>query len=393
MIVKPRIREFICTTAHPVGCAELVRHRAERLRGLRLDDAPKRVLVIGCSGGYGLATRIVTAFAGGADTIGVSMERAPEPDRTGSAGWYSNRAFEKLAADAGRRAFTHEGDAFSDEMKNRVADTIAEQFGQIDLLVYSLAAPARRHPRTGEVHRAVVKPMVPFSQLKTLDTDHGRVIEVSLGAATGSDLADTIAVMGGEDWALWVDALGGRGLLSPAFRTYNYTYIGADATRPIYGDGTIGRAKAHVEETARSIAERLGEGRARVVALKAIVTQASSAIPILPLYASLLRAVMNDRGGQEDAIDQILRLFRDVDPDCDVDEAGRIRLDEAELAESVQEEIRARWPHVTTESLPRLADFPGYRSEQLGLFGFGVPGIDYSLDVDPMAVTFAERAA
>ena len=392
MIVQPRIREFICTTAHPTGCAELVKRQVDRVAANRFGNVPRRIVVIGCSGGYGLATRIAATFAGDARVIGVSMERIPELDRTASAGWYSNRAIEQLATQAGRYARTIEGDAFSNEIKIEVAKAIREDFGKIDLLVYSLAAPSRRDPRTGHIHRAVVMPTSELRDVKSLDTDRGQVIKLDLAPASEANVADTIAVMGGADWKLWLNMLAAEQLLSKDFSTYHYTYIGSEATRPLYRDGTIGRAKADVERTAREINVWLGAGRARLVALRAAVTQASSAIPIMPLYSSLLRAVLAPSAGYEGTIDQIVRLFSTAPGDHEVDDAGCLRMDRAELDGGIQAEIGRRWNLVNTGNLAELADFPGYRAEQLGLFGFGVSGVDYARDIDPRTVTILTPA-
>jgi enoyl-[acyl-carrier protein] reductase/trans-2-enoyl-CoA reductase (NAD+) len=383
VLIKPRMRGFICTTAHPVGSASLVRQAVDRLAGVRLPCAPGRVLVIGGSSGYGLATRLVTAFAGGAATIGVSYERPPTADRTASAGWYNNRSFEVLARARGLAAATLEGDAFSVEVKAQAADLIARDFGQIDLLVYSLAAPSRRDPRTGLTHYSSILPLRPCSDLKSLDVDTGAISLASLPVATQAQLDDTVAVMGGSDWSDWVQTLRARDLLSPECRTLHYTYVGSPPTAPIYADGTIGRAKADAALKARIMNDSLGEGFARLVALKAIVTQASSAIPLMPLYWSLLAPVMTQLGLHEGALEQILRLFEHVLPRGAVDDQGRLRLDDRELRDDVQAEVARRWSLVTTENLAQHADWPGFRAEQLRVFGFDAPGVDYAREVDP----------
>ncbi|KQY26160.1 hypothetical protein ASD38_20670 [Caulobacter sp. Root487D2Y] len=383
MLIKPRMRGFICTTAHPVGSAALMRQAVDRLADVRLSRAPRRVLVIGGSSGYGLATRLVTAFAGGAATIGVSHERSPTDDRTASAGWYNNRSFEVLARGRGLVAATLEGDAFSDEVKAQTVDLIVRDFGQVDLLVYSLAAPSRRDPRTGLTHYSSILPLRPCSDLKALDVDTGAITVASLPAATQAQLDDTVAVMGGGDWSRWVETLAAHDLLSPGCRTLHYTYVGSPPTAPIYADGTIGRAKADTALAARRMNDVLGEGFARLVALKAIVTQASSAIPLMPLYWSLLAPVMTRLGLQEGALEQILRLFEQVIPGGEVDGEGRLRLDDRELRDDVQAEVARRWSLVTTESLAQYADWPGFRAEQLRLFGFDAPGVDYAREVDP----------
>ncbi len=393
MIIRPRMRDFICTTAHPIGCVELVRRQVERATRLNLPAVPQRVLVIGCSGGYGLATRIVTSFGGGANSIGVSFERAPCQDRTASAGWYNNRAFEALSNKAGLDALTIEGDAFAEDTKDMVCDAIAKRWGQVDLLVYSLAAPARRDPHTGIMHYAAVKPTVPLSGVKSLDTDRGRVITVDIAAASEDEIRGTIKVMGGEDWQAWTELLVARGLAAPDFRTNHYTYLGAEATRPIYRDGTIGLAKADVERAAVELVKKLGRDVARVVVLPAAVTQASSAIPIVPLYASVLRQVLRERGNNEDALDQIARLYGISELELRRDAEGRVRMDGCEMDPEVQSEIAARWPLVANDTLHKLADFPGYRAEQLSLFGFAVSGVDYAESLDPETIAFLPSAS
>jgi enoyl-[acyl-carrier protein] reductase/trans-2-enoyl-CoA reductase (NAD+) len=349
-------------------------------------DRPKRVLVLGCSAGYGLASRIVATFGGGADTVGVSFEKPPSETRTATAGWYNNRAFEAEARAQGHRAVTLDGDAFSDEMKAEVIAAVREELGQIDMLIYSMAAPVRTHPRTGETHRSVIKPLGEPVRVKTLNTDKGEVYETELAPATPEETAATVTVMGGEDWEMWVDALANAGLLADGFRTLDYTYIGSELTWPIYWHATLGKAKEDVDRAAAAIRQRLGPDAARVVSLKAVVTQASSAIPVVPLYGVVLFRVMKDMGLHEGCIEQIDRLFREVLPQPAYDEAGRIRLDDRELSEPVQAEVNRRWPTVSTESLPTLGDLAGFRRDFLRIFGFGVGGVDYGQDLDPRVV-------
>jgi enoyl-[acyl-carrier protein] reductase / trans-2-enoyl-CoA reductase (NAD+) len=388
MIIEPRVRGFICTTAHPVGCATNVREQiAYVVRKGPIPECPKRVAVLGCSTGYGLASRIVSTFAGGADTIGVSLEREPTVKRTGTAGWYNNRAFEIEAQKIGRSPLTLEGDAFSDELKKIFIDRVREKFGQLDMLVYSMAAPARTDPVTGITYRSVIKPLGAPVQIKTLDTETGEVFETTLEPASEDQTAATVAVMGGEDWKRWIDQLADAGVLASGFRTLNYTYIGSELTWPIYWNGTLGRAKADLDSKAEAIRGRLGAEAARVVALKAVVTQASSAIPVVPLYGTVLFKVMKHLGLHEGCIEQIDRLFRTrLGSDVELDEAGRIRVDDWELSPEVQSEVSRRWPLLSTETLGQLADLPEYRSQFLRLFGFGIDGVDYSQDLDPRVV-------
>ena len=388
MIIEPRVRGFICTTAHPVGCATNVREQiAYVLRHGPIPDCPKRVAVLGCSTGYGLASRIVTTFAGGAETIGVSFERPPTEKRTSTAGWYNNRAFEIEARKIGRSPVTLEGDAFSDEMKKDFIARVRETFGQLDLLVYSMAAPTRTDPDTGQVYRSAIKPLGAPVDIKTLDTETGEVYETTISPASEEEAAATVAVMGGDDWKRWIDQLADAGVLAPGFRTFNYTYIGSELTWPIYWKGTLGRAKADLDRKAEAIRERLGTEAARVVALKAVVTQASSAIPVVPLYGTVLFKVMKQLGLHEGCIEQIDRLFRTrLGKDAPLDEAQRLRVDDWELSPEVQTEVLRRWPLLSTETLGELADLAEYKSQFLRLFGFGIDGVDYTQDVDPRVV-------
>jgi enoyl-[acyl-carrier protein] reductase/trans-2-enoyl-CoA reductase (NAD+) len=388
MIVKPRIRGFICTTAHPEGCRAHVAEQIGYVRGQRpLDGGIRRALVIGCSGGYGLASRIVAAFGCGADTLGVSFEKPPADNKTATAGWYNNIAFEEAARAAGRYAKTLDGDAFSDAMKQQVFETIRADLGQIDLLVYSLASPVRMHPRTGVLHRSTIKPLGEPVHIKTLNVDKGEVHEVDLEPATPEETAGTVAVMGGEDWEFWIEALQSAGVLAEGFRTLAYTYIGSELTWPIYWHATLGKAKEDLDRAAAALRPQLAAlgGDARVASLKAVVSQASSAIPVVPLYASLLFRVMKEQGVHEDIIAHIHRLF--ATQLCDgaqrLDEAGRIRVDDVELSAAVQDEVRRRWPLVSTGNLGELADLEGFRADFLRIFGFGIDGVDYEAEQDP----------
>ncbi len=389
MIIAPKIRGFICTTAHPEGCAEHVREEIEFVRSHGpVAGLPKRVLVIGASTGYGLASRIVPAFAGGAATIGVFFEKPGEPARCGSAGWYNSIAFEKAAHSAGLYAKSVNGDAFSDAIKTQTIDLIKAGLGTVDAVIYSLASPRRTHPRTGVVHKSALKPIgAPFTA-RTLDTDKGVISTVTIDPATEQDIADTLAVMGGEDWEMWIDALTAAGVLADGATTLAYSYIGPDLTWAVYRNGTIGRAKEDLEATAKRLSARLGGkgGRAFVSINKALVTQASSAIPVVPLYISLLYKVMKQKGTHEGCIEQIQRLFADhLAPGADpqLDQAGRIRVDDLEMQPDVQAAVAELWPQVTTENLPQLSDIAGYRAEFLKLFGFGLPGVDYAAESDP----------
>ncbi|MFN0127128.1 MAG: enoyl-ACP reductase FabV [Verrucomicrobiales bacterium] len=388
MIVTPKIRGFICTTAHPAGCA---RHVAEQIAVVRnrgpIPGGPKKVLVIGASTGYGLASRIATAFGSHAATIGVFFERAAEPGRTATAGWYNTAAFEREAAAAGLYARSFNGDAFSDALKVEVVAAIKADLGQVDCVVYSLASPRRAHPRTGEVFKSVLKSIGSVYTNKNLNTSTGAVAEISIDPAQGDDVEQTIAVMGGEDWELWIDALQQADALAPGVQTIAFSYIGPEVTWPIYKNGTIGRAKEDLERAQRALNTRLAplHGKSWISVNKALVTQASSAIPVVPLYISLLYKVMKEAGSHEDCIEQMDRLFRDrlASGNPQPDEAGRIRLDDWEMARPVQEKVDRHWQAVTTDNLAELADFQGYQDAFLRLFGFGLPGVDYTADTNP----------
>lgn len=388
MIIQPKIRGFICTTAHPDGCAKHVEEQIRYVRSKPPIDGPKKVLVLGASTGFGLATRIAAAFGCGAGTLGVFFERPAEGKRTATAGWYNTAAFTRAAREAGLYAENINGDAFSDAIKQQAIETIRRDLGQVDLVVYSLAAPRRTDPRTGAVYTSVLKPVgKPFSG-KTADVNTGQVTEVTLEPATEEEIHGTVRVMGGEDWKLWMDALREAGVLADGAKTVAYSYIGPAVTRAIYRDGTIGRAKDDLERTAREIDAGLQPigGRAFVSVNKALVTQASSAIPVVPLYISLLFKVMKEKGVHEGTIEQIYRLLAErlyTGGDVPVDEEGRIRIDDLELREDVQREVAERWERVNTDNLPDLSDIAGYRADFLKLFGFGLPGVDYEADTDP----------
>ena len=387
MIVAPKIRGFICTTAHPTGCAKHVANQIAVVKNRGpITNAPKKVLVIGASTGYGLASRIATAFGGGAATIGVFFERGAEGDRTATAGWYNTAAFEREAAAAGLYARSFNGDAFSDELKKTVVEAVKQDLGQVDCVVYSLASPRRQHPRSGEVFKSVLKPIGQAYSNKNLNTTNGQVNEVTIESANDEEIAHTIAVMGGEDWEMWMDALQEAGALAPGVRTLAYSYIGPSLTWPIYKNGTIGRAKEDLERAQRDIEAKLAPlgGKAWVSVNKALVTQASSAIPVVPLYISILYKAMKAAGNHEECAEQMDRLFRERlnSSTPALDDAGRIRLDDWEMADELQTLIADRWAKVTTENLGELADFAGYQESFHRLFGFGLAGVDYGADVD-----------
>ncbi len=387
MVVKPRVRGFICTTAHPRGCAEHVRRQIEYVRAQPAVDASlNNVLVVGCSGGYGLASRIVAAFGCGAKTLGISFEKAPTEKKTATYGWYNNRAFEAAADQAGTYARTLDGDAYSDEMKAQAVAALRENFGKVDLLVYSLASPVRAHPRTGELHRSAIKPLGEAVRSKSLNVGTGEVHEVALEPATPEEQAATVQVMGGEDWEFWVNALREADLLADGFRTVAYTYVGSELTWPIYWHATLGKAKEDVDRAAASINRVTADvnGRAQVAALKAVVTQASTAIPVVPLYASLLFRVMKDQGVHENVIEHIHRLFATqlaTGVTQRLDDEGRIRVDDVELSAPIQNEMRSRWADVTTENLNQLGDLDGFMTDFMRIFGFEFDNVDYDADV------------
>lgn len=388
VIIAPKIRGFICTTAHPEGCAK---HVADQIAVVKsrgtIGNGPKKVLVIGSSTGYGLSSRIAAAFGSDAATIGVFFEKPAEAEKCGTAGWYNSAAFEKEAASAGLYARSFNGDAFSDDVKKQVIAAIKADLGQVDLVVYSLASPRRNDPKTGESHRSVLKPVGASYTNKNLNTTTGNVSEITIPPAEGDDVAQTIAVMGGEDWQLWLDALLDAGVLAEGVRTVAYSYIGPEVTWPIYKNGTIGKAKEDLERVQRELDAKLAplHGKAWVSVNKALVTQASSAIPVVPLYISLLYKVMKADGTHEDTIEQMDRLFRDrlYSGNPQPDDAGRIRVDDWEMNPKVQALVNERWQTVDTENFSKLGDFEGYQSSFLRLFGFGIEGVDYAADTDP----------
>lgn len=389
MKIEPKIRGFICTTAHPEGCAQHVQEQINYVKQNRPISGPKKVLVIGASTGYGLASRITSTFGSGADTIGVFFERPASGKRTASAGWYNTAAFEQAARADGYYAKSINGDAFSDEIKQETIELIKEQFGQVDMVVYSLASPRRTHPKTGETFSSVLKPIGQSFTNKTVDTNSGEVSSVTIEPANEEEIEHTVAVMGGEDWEMWMDALEQAGVLADGAVTVAYSYIGPEVTHAVYREGTIGRAKEHLEETAHRLSDRLSAkgGRAFVSVNKALVTQASAAIPVVPLYISLLFKVMKEKGIHEGCIEQIYRLYADrlyADEETLVDEKGRIRVDDLEMRTDIQAEVDALWGQVNSENLADISDIEGYRTEFLKLFGFGIDGVDYEADTDPV---------
>ena len=391
MIIKPRVRGFICLTAHPTGCAAHVQEQIDHVRSQgAIENGPRNVLVVGASTGYGLASRITAAFGSGAKTMGVFYERPPKKGKCATAGWYNTAAFHRAAIAEGLYARSFNGDAFSDELKATAVEAIKEDLGQIDLVVYSLASPRRQHPRTGEVHKSVLKPIGEHYSARTLDTDRSEVSEVTIEPATEGEIQDTVTVMGGEDWELWMEALNGAGLLAPGAISAAYDYIGPEVTWPIYTNGTIGRAKVDLRATGQRITQLLkanAGGDAFISVNKALVTQASSAIPVVPLYISILYRIMKEKGTHEGTIEQIQRLFATHLFNNEVpklDDKGLIRIDDLEMDPGVQQQVNEIWPQVTSENLREITDFAGYQDDFLKLFGFGLPGVDYDQEVDPM---------
>ena len=389
MIVSPKIRGFICTTSHPDGCAANVQEQINFVKSHpKIENGPKNVLVIGASAGYGLASRIVPAFGSGANTLGVFFEKPGTETRSGSAGWYNSAAFEKAATAEGLFAKSLNGDAFSHELKKQAVDIIKNEMGgKVDLIVYSLASPRRTDPDTGEVFKSVLKTTGGDYTNKTLNTDKGEVSEVTIGAATEEEIADTVKVMGGADWELWIDALADADCLAEGVKTVAYSYIGPKLTWPIYTDGTIGCAKKDCERASAAIHAKLSEslgGCAYVSVNKALVTQASSAIPVVPLYISILYKEMKAKGIHEGCIEQIQRLMADrlYSGDLQLDEDGRIRVDDWEMRDDIQQAIAAAWENISNDNFNELADFQGYKDDFLRLFGFGLNGVDYEADTD-----------
>ena len=391
MIVKPRIKGFVCITSHPQGCMAAVREQVEiaKANPLREGKSPKRVLVIGASTGYGLSSRITAAFSSGADTLGVYFERPPKPDKPASAGYYNSLAFNKLAEGLDSVHLDINGDAFSQTCKLEVLERAKEMGGAFDLVIYSLASPRRTDPESGENYRACLKPIGAVYRNKTLDTDKEEVKEITIDPASPDEIESTRKVMGGEDWKLWTEFLLEENLLAEGCVNLAYSYIGPAVTQPIYRNGTIGRAKEDLEGTASELTDLMQckcGGNAYVSVNKAVVTQASSAIPVVPLYVSLLFKIMRKMGTHEGCIEQIVRMFNDrlysEKDEIPLDDKNRIRLDDWEMDPKVQEEVINAWSSINTENLHELTNFKEYQSEFLKLFGFGLDGVNYDEDVD-----------
>jgi len=389
MVIKPRVRGFICLTAHPAGCEEHVNEQIKHVSSTgKIENGPKNVLVLGASTGYGLASRITAAFGSGAATLGVFFEKEPNERKTATAGWYNSVAFEKLSKKAGLKSKSINGDAFSDEIKQRVVDVAKKDFKPFDLIIYSVAAPRRTHPKTGEVASSVLKPIEQSYDSKTLNTDKVEIHDVHLEPASEKEVADTVNVMGGEDWEMWLNLLNDEGLLAENCKTVAYTYIGTKLTWPIYWEGTIGLAKIDLDKTSARLNKLLEplNGSSYVAVMKALVTQASSAIPVVPLYISILYKVMKKNGTHEGCIEQINRMYRErlYTDSFETDEDGRLRLDDWEMSDDIQQEVNEIWPKIATENIYELSDFKGYQAEFLKLFGFGFDNVDYDADVDQL---------
>ncbi|CZF79879.1 enoyl-ACP reductase FabV [Grimontia marina] len=391
MIIKPKIRGFICTTTHPKGCEANVKEQIEYTKAQGpIANAPKRVLVVGSSSGYGLSSRIAAAFGGGAATIGVFFEKPGTEKKPGTAGWYNSAAFDKFAKEEGLYSKSLNGDAFSDEAKKKAIELIKEDLGQVDMVVYSLASPVRKLPKTGEVVRSSLKPIGDVYTSTAVDTNKDQIIEASVEPATEQEIKDTVTVMGGEDWELWIQALSNAGVLADGCKTVAYSYIGTELTWPIYWDGALGRAKMDLDRAASALNDKLSAtgGTANVAVLKSVVTQASSAIPVMPLYIAMVFKKMRAEDVHEGCMEQIYRMFsqRLYKADgsaAEVDDKNRLRLDDWELRDDIQQHCRDLWPQITADNLKELTDYVEYKEEFLKLFGFGVEGVDYDADVNP----------
>jgi enoyl-[acyl-carrier protein] reductase/trans-2-enoyl-CoA reductase (NAD+) len=389
VIIKPKVRGFICVTAHPVGCERNVLEQIAITKAAKHEgDGPKRVLVIGASTGYGLASRITAAFGYGAATLGVFYEKPSSDSKTGTAGWYNSAAFDKAAKQAGLTAKSINGDAFAHETRAKAIEIIKNEMGgPIDLVIYSLASPVRKLPDSGEVVRSTIKTIgEPFTNT-SVDTNKDTVIEATIEPATEQEIKDTVTVMGGEDWALWIDALSDAGVLAENAKTIAYSYIGTEITWPMYWHGTLGQAKQHLDNTAKLLRARHAGLEAYVGVMKSVVTQASAAIPVIPLYVSIAFKIMKAQGIHENPIEQANRLFQDRLYRADgvapaTDDEGRLRLDDWELRDVVQDECKTVWPTVTTENLREITDYAGYKHEFLKLFGFDRGDVDYGAEVE-----------
>ena len=387
MIIKPKIRGFICTTTHPVGCEANVREQIAYVKAQgKLKDGPKRVLVIGASTGYGLASRINAAFGSDAATIGVFFEKPGSEAKTGSAGWYNAAAFDKAAKEEGLYSKSVNGDAFSNECRDTVIKLIKEDLGQIDLVVYSLASPVRKMPDSGELVRSALKPIGEPYQSTALDTNKDKLVSAVVEPANEQEIADTIKVMGGQDWELWINALVDAGALADNAKSVAYSYIGTELTWPIYWHGTLGKAKEDLDRAAQAIDTKLKAkgGSANVAVLKSVVTQASAAIPVMPLYISIVFKIMKEQGIHEGCIEQIQRLFATKmynDQTPSTDDKNRLRLDDWELRDEVQKTCGEIWKQLNDDNIYQLTDYQSYKEEFLRLFGFGLKGVDYDADV------------
>jgi enoyl-[acyl-carrier protein] reductase/trans-2-enoyl-CoA reductase (NAD+) len=378
------IRNNICMNAHPIGCRKVVADQVAYVRSRESISGPSNVLVIGASQGYGLSSRIVAAFGAGARTIGVSFENPAKSSRTASAGWYMDHAFADLATQTGVEHESMFADAFAHETKDRVIERARSMMGPIDLVVYSLASPVRTDPDDGTLYRSSIKTIGDPYEARTIDAKSGTLSRSTIEPASEDEIAHTVKVMGGEDWALWIDSLSSAGVLSPTFTTVAYSYIGPVVTFPIYRDGTIGRAKEHLERTARELGERYPSSRSLVSVNKALVTRASAVIPGVSLYLAILYRVMKEKGVHEGTIEQMYRLFAErlYGGSLDLDSEGRVRVDDLEMREDVQAATIEAWNSVTEETLDSLADVDGFRSSFLNIHGFGYPDIDYESDVE-----------
>ncbi len=395
MIIKPKIRGFICTTTHPLGCEANVLEQINTTTAKgKIANGPKKVLVVGSSSGYGLSSRIAAAFGSDAATIGVFFEKPGTETKPGTAGWYNSAAFDKFAKAEGLYSKSINCDAFSHEAKAKVIELIKADLGQIDMVVYSLASPVRKLPDSGEVIRSALKPIGESYRSTAVDTNKDTIIEASVEPATEQEIKDTVTVMGGQDWELWLDALDKAGVLADGCKTVAYSYIGTELTWPIYWHGALGKAKMDLDRAAGELNQRLAAkgGSANVAVLKSVITQASSAIPVMPLYIAMVFKKMREEGLHEGCMEQIYRMFSERLYKADgskpeVDDANRLRLDDWELREDIQQHCRDLWPQITTENLSELTDYREYKAEFLKLFGFGIEGIDYDADVNP-AVEF-----
>lgn len=390
MIIKPKTRGFICTTTHPTGCEANVKEQIARVKADgEMANGPKKVLVIGASTGYGLASRITAAFGSGAATLGVFLEKPATDKKPGSAGWYNSAALEKAAHVEGLYARSINGDAFSNEMRAKAIEMIKADLGQVDLVVYSLASPVRKLPDSGEMVRSVLKPIGETYKATAIDTSKDVIIDAEIEPASEAEIQDTVTVMGGEDWELWMSALKEAGVLAEGIKTVSYSYIGTDITWPIYWHGALGKAKEDMDRAAGALRQSLADinGSANVAVLKSVVTQASAAIPVMPLYIAMSFKVMKELDIHEGCIEQINRLFRTQLYKAggpELDDAGRIRMDDWELRDDVQNKVKALWPQVNNENIFELTDYQGYKDEFLKLFGFGIAGIDYDAEVDTL---------